>query len=1108
MRCHNCSTENPQGARFCIQCADPLRRLCQKCRCESPPEARFCAQCAAPLDAVIPVRAEAEAIEGPTGERRHLTVLFCDLVGSTAIAAQLDPEEWRDIVASYHRAAAEAITRFGGHVAQYLGDGVMAYFGWPEAHDNDAERAARAGLAILDAMPKLYDQPTQLKLSVRVGIDSGLVVVGAGVGKEADVFGDAPNIAARVQNAADAGTVMITDATHRLVSGLFVIEDRGMRPLKGIERPVQFYRVIRPSGVRGRLEAAATSRGLTPFVGREDELRLLVNRWERALEGEGQVGLIIGEAGIGKSRVLQRFHEQITGKPHTWVEAAASPFHQNTPFYPVAELLRQFLCGNWGKPAEEQLAQLEPHLALAGLQPAETIPLIAPLLNLRLTDEYPRLALSPERQRRRLLAILVEWVVGASRIQPLVVATEDLHWADASTLELIQLLVEQGATARLLLLYTARPEFRPRWPLRAYHTQINLNRLSAHNARRMVEEVAAQTSSGSQRNPKWSEAKRADESPTCAAKPLTDDMIATVIERTGGVPLFVEELTRAVLERGVGGLNGHEIPVTLNDSLMARLDRLGPAKEVAQLAAIIGTEFSYELLHAVSSAPEAELQAALAKLADAELIYVRGIAPDATYMFKHALIRDAAYEALLRSRRKDLHRLVARTINENFTELRDVHPEILARQWTDAGEIEPAIAEWSRAGKVAEARGAFEEVLESYKRALAMVNLMPESPERDLRELRLREAVFLTLWMTRGPSSDETTDAMQCATALAEKSGQLASLVGLTVTAGMSASVTSRDMDAILTLADQALKLAVREGSAPSLLLAHSLQMQAQLRRGELASAEKHFAAEMELSDDPSIRQNYSPMLVQDFGIATMVAWLIGRFDLARQRFANMIAATNANNPYEVAISRLWAAEFKFTLREYEQAEASATQALELAKRHQFPLIAAISKCSLGKVRTALGRTTEGVELLRQGIADALEMGLLPRGAFDKTWLALAQESEGTIVEALETIEQALQEPTNKSPMRFKVRGELRMKQGQSELAEADFREALALARNIGAKYWELQTIMSLARLLASQGRREEARRMLAEIYDWFTEGFDTADLKDAKALLAELSGS
>ena len=380
-------------------------------------------------------------------------------------------------------------------------------------------------------------------------------------------------------------------------------------------------------------------------------------------------------------------------------------------------------------PNDEQFAQLQSGLVMAGLEPAQAIPLIAPLLNLPLPPKYPPSPLSPEQQRRRLLATLVEWVLGAARMHPVVIEIEDLHWADPSTLELLQLLVEQGARARLLLLYTARPEFRVPWPLRAHHTQITLNRLSSRNVRTMVEEVAAHKA---------------------LHGTLTDETIAAVVERTGGVPLFVEELTRAVLESADAKLTGSEIPVTLHDSLMARLDRLGAAKEVAQVGAVIGGEFSYELLHAVHPIAEEDLQRALRKLADAEMLHVRGIAPDATYQFKHALIRDAAYEALLKSRRKDLHRLVARAIDEKFPALKEAHPEVLARHWTEAGETETAIEQWSRAAKTAEARSAFREALESYQQAMALLNLLPESPERDLRELDLRQSIVRMFWVTRG----------------------------------------------------------------------------------------------------------------------------------------------------------------------------------------------------------------------------------------------------------------------------------------------------------------------------------------------------------------------
>jgi class 3 adenylate cyclase/tetratricopeptide (TPR) repeat protein len=1083
MQCAKCGSDNPAGKKFCGDCGGRLESSCPKCGADNPETNKFCGDCGAPLDSAAPSHAQPQPHEGLTGERRHLTVLFCDLVGSTGIAAQLDPEEWRETVAGYHRAAAEAITRFGGHVAKYLGDGVMAFFGYPEAHDNDAERAARAGLAIIDAIAKLNEQPERPKLAARVGIHSGAVVVGLGAGKEADVFGDAPNIAARVQEGAAPGTVLVTEDTHRLVSGLFVVEARGAPPLKGIERPIELYRVIQPSGVRGRLEAAAAARGLTPFVGREDELRLLMNRWERALDGEGQVALIIGEAGIGKSRLMQRFHEQIAAAPHTWIETAAAPFFQNTPFYPVAEMLKQALAWRGNEPVEEQLARLEPVLELAGLKPAEAVPLLAPLLNLPLPGRYPPSALSSEQQRRRLLATLVELALGLARVQPTVITTEDLHWVDPSTLELIQLLVEQGARARLLLLYTARPEFHAQWPLRAHHTQITLNRLNARNVRAMVGQVAAQ-------------------------RALSEETIAAMVERTGGVPLFIEELTLAVLQSGDAKLTGREIPVTLHDSLMARLDRLGPAKEVIQVGAVIGGEFTYELLSAVHPIADEDLQRGLRALADAELLYVRGIAPEATYLFKHALIRDAAYEALLKSRRKDLHRLVARTIDEQFTALKEAHPEVLARHWTEAGETEPAIAQWSRAGETARARNAFREALESYRQALALLNLLPESPARDLRELELRQSVVGMLDVTSGYSAPETTDATERAAALAEKSGNLPQLV-TSVSSRCLISLFSGDLPAAGMLADQAPELALREGSPEGLAGVHTLQIMTRQSLGDLAGTEKHFKTGLKFFDDPRFRQDPRRGVLAAFTCASFNAWMLGRADVARERMAQMMAAVNRNNPYDLAFLGRSAAQLSVFMREYEQAEVSAAQALELSEKSQFPHMAALCSCFLGQAIAQLGRATEGVELIRQSIARLLQIGSRVGISGFTAGLAAAQEREGAIVDALATVEQALQANPDElvsRPEILTLRGELRVKQGQTELAESDFREAIALARTMVAKAFELRATMSLVRLLARHGRRDEARSMLAEIYGWFTEGFDTADLKDAKALLDELN--
>jgi class 3 adenylate cyclase/tetratricopeptide (TPR) repeat protein len=1023
---------------------------------------------------------------GQAGERRHLTVLACDLrMNSISRATESDPEERWEKVAGYHRAAVHAVKRYGGHVGPYRGDSMMAYFGWPQAHDSNAENAVRAGLAILEEIAQLDRRMgTRPAVSSRISIHSGTAVVGARSGGEGDIFGDTPDIAIQVRVAAPPRALVMTAATHQLVHGLFVTEDCGVHHLKGYAQPVNIYRVVRPNAARGQLDAITG--GLTPFVGREEELRLLMNRWERTLDGEGQVALLIGEPGIGKSRLLQHLHEQIVSTPHTWVQAAAAPSYQNTPFYPIAELLRQLVIPRGGDGADEQLTRLERRLASAGLKPAEAIPLIAPLLNLTVPVEYPPLAYSAEQQRRRLFALMVGLVLGAARMQPLVIATEDLHWADPSTLELIQILVEQAATGPLLLLYTARPEFRAQWPWRAHHTQITLNGLNVRSVRIMVGHVAAR-------------------------KALSDETVAAIVERTGGVPLFVEELTRAVLEAGDEQLNRHEIPVTLHDSLMARLDRLGPVREVAQVGAVIGRDFSYELLHAVHPVAEDELKQALHTLADADLLYVRGIAPEAIYQFKHALIRDAAYQALLKSRRKELHRQVARTIEEKFSALKEMHPELLARHWTEAGETERAVAEWERAGRAAEGRSAFREALASYHEALKLLELMPDSPERDVRELALRHAILIVLLFIKGGGAAEAIDAAERAIAVARKSGNLSQLSHLMTTRAFSVLI-SGDISAAAMLANEASALAVPESDPQTLSLARALQLFVCWFRGDLAGAEQHFAAGLKLFENAASDDFSRLIAILAFGVTSCNAYQLGRVALGRERQAKMRQiATNKNNQYEIGNVGFMATAFHNLAKEYEEAEPLAAHALELAEKGQFAELSSHLRIQLGNARARLGRTSEGIALIRRGIAGLLKIAPHPGLASFFTLLAAAQQRSGETDDALETIEQSLRvnpEVLLARPEALRVRGQLRLEKGQAEQAETDFRDSIALARSMGAKAFELSATTSLARLLASRGRRDEARTMLTDIYNWFTEGLDTADLKDAKALLDELDST
>jgi tetratricopeptide (TPR) repeat protein len=529
--------------------------------------------------------------------------------------------------------------------------------------------------------------------------------------------------------------------------------------------------------------------------------------------------------------------------------------------------------------------------------------------------------------------------MSAAQIQPLALVIEDLHWADASTLEFIQLLSEQGATARLVLLCTARPEFHPQRPMMAHHAQITLNRLSLRHVREIIAQVAARDA-------------------------LTRETVDTVIERTGGVPLFVEELTRAILESGSATLAERDIPVTLHDSLMARLDLLGPAKEVIQIGSVLGTEFSYELLQAVHPITEHALQSTLRRATEAELVYARGIAPDAMYRFKHALVRDAAYESLLKSRRKELHRLAAHTIDTKFVALKEAHPEVLARHWTEAGDNELAIAEWERAAKAAEARNAFNEAEASYQQALLLTELLRESPECGARELRLRQSLYGVLQMTRGYSAAETIDAAERAAALAEKSGSLTQLVNWIISKATIA-IDSGDFAAGVVLADQALELALRDGNPTNLGLVYFDQINVRLFLGDLAGVEEHFAAGLRFFADPGFRQvpAVGPLA---FSFASHNAWHLGRAELARERIAQMIAAANASNPFELAIAEFMTAMLHLLMGEYEQAEPLAARALELSEKNHLPQATAFSRVPLGWARAHLGRPSESIALIRK----------------------------------------------------------------------------------------------------------------------------------------------
>jgi predicted ATPase/class 3 adenylate cyclase len=1107
MRCTSCRFENPIGRKFCSECGSALARGCPRCNAENAPASKFCGDCGAPLSAPVsatPIESSSARPRESAGERRHLTVLFCDLVGSTEISSRLDPEEFRELVADYHRAATEAITRFGGYAAKYLGDGVMAYFGWPEAHDNDAERAVRAGLAILEGIAALNNRDTKSdrpKLSVRVGIDTGNVVIGKGGGSEAELFGDAANIAARVESAADLDTVIVTPAVNRLISGLFVVEERGAHQIKGIAEPVELYRIIRLSSVRNPL-AASMAHGLTPFVGRDDETRLLWSRWQRASDGEGQVVLISGEAGMGKSRLVRQFRKQLAQSPHLWLECAGSPYFQNTPLYPIADMLQQGFAQRGDGSDAARLSELERDVERAGLKPTEAVPLIAPLLNLPVGEKYPPLLLSPEQQRKRLLTTLAGWLFGAG--QPAVMAVEDLHWFDASSLELMQLLIEQAATARVMLVCTARPEFRPPWSLRTHHAQLTLNRLSARHVRELVASVVTHSA-------------------------LSSETIEKVVERTGGVPLFVEELTRAVLEKGGATPALHEIPATLHDSLMARLDRLGPAKDVAQIASVIGREFSYELLHAASEIPEDDLQAALAKLSDVELIYANGIPPEATYTFKHALIQDAAYDALLKSKRKQVHDRVARVLEKHFADTAQTQPELLAHHYTEAGLAAPAISYWHKAGQRAALGSANHEAIAHLNRGLELIERLPDAPERYAIELALLTTLGPVLIATKGYAAPEVGTVYDRARELcqrAENSSQLPVVVfGL-----FAFYVVRAEHEKALTLGKHLLSLAESSQDQALLLQAHNALGLALFFQGDFADARDHLERCLALYDLEQHRSLAFSYAGQDPGVTSSIfsAWAsqaIGYPDQALKRSRDAVSlAQQISHPYSLAYARGIAAAVHQFRKEEKLTQDSADASLGVATENGFPFWSAFQTILLGLVSVKHGKADEGIAQMNQGMEAYWATGAELLRPYLTGLQAEAFAEVGSTERALALLDEAL-EAVEKTGERFyeaelyRQKGELLLRSYSegSELKDSTaqssrsceiercFLKAISVAGRQQAKWFELRAATSLARLWRRQGMEEKAHTMLAKSYSWFTEGFDTADMKDAKLLLEQL---
>ncbi len=1039
-----------------------------------------------------PVAATAPTPEPASeAERRQLTVLFCDLVDSTRLAAEMDPEDWREVVRGYQQAAGEVIERYDGHVAQYLGDGLLVYFGWPRAHEDDAERGVRAGIGIVEAIaernPQLAEQHG-LELAVRIGIHTGLVVVGemgAGEHRETLALGDTTNLAARLQGVAEPDTVVVSPATLRLVRGIFITRDRGPQRLKGFAEPVAVHRVVRPSGVRSRLDLAAGK--LTPFVGREQEVGLLLSRWEQLQEGHGQVVLVDGEAGIGKSRLVQLLHARLADDRHSWLECCSSRYHQSSAFRPIIELLEEALRFSPEDSPGAKLALLEAALGRTGFSASETLPLLTTLLSLPLPDRYQPPFLSPEAQRHRTLELLADWLFSLTAEQAMVLVVEDLQWADPSTLELLGRLIEQVPTVPLLLVLTARPEFAPPWGTRSHLLHLTLSPLTRPQMATMVDAIAGE-------------------------RALPGKVVEEVVTRAGGVPLFVEELTKGALK--ADRLEALGIPATLQDALMARLDRLGPAKEVAQLASVLGREFTHELLVAVSPLEAPVLEAAIRRLLEAEILYQRGAAPSATYSFKHALIEDAAYGSLLRSARQRLHERIAELLEKEFPERTAAQPELLAHHYEHAGRTAEAISYYQRAGEGAKARSSNLEAIAHLERGVELTQKLPEDAERHELELALQLDLGAALIAAQGFGTEETRRAWERAQTLCDRGvspERLASaLYGLSTFHGMSS-----ELDASIELGERLIALAQRTRDPGHRLLGYTATGYSKFWQGRFRECLEDTDAAL-ASYDPArhamLAYGTDPVVVPSvFG--SWALWNLGHPDRAVARAEEAIAHVRAiSQPFRLATALSGACALYAFRRDWEACEQRAEENITVSERHGFPLPA-----GTGKAFRALARaSTRGDDTLAaavEGVSAAARTGQ-QSGAPAFLWmLACIHRATCSEARALGVVEQALAVGERLGQRFFdaellRLKGDLRLclPDPREQEVEGLFREALEVARAQEAKSLELRAATSLARLWQQQGKQAEARELLQPVYDWFTEGFDTPDLKHAKALLEELA--
>jgi predicted ATPase/class 3 adenylate cyclase len=1041
-----------------------------------------------------PARAEAE-------RRQQMTVMFCDLVGSTVMASRLDPEDLREVIDAFQQCAVAIVARFDGFIAKYMGDGLLVYFGYPRAHEDDPEQAVRAALAIIDAVGRLEIAE---RLQVRIGIGTGLVVVydlvATGEAQERSIVGETPNLAARLQAMAEPNTVVIGPHTRRLLGDLFEYRDLGGVRLKGFAEPVRAYQVLGRSAVESRFDAMHGER-LEPVIGRQEECELLLQHWQQAKTGEGRVVLLSGEPGIGKSRIAAAMKERIEGEPHACLRYFCSPRHQDSALHPLIVQLERAARITREDSAAAKVRKLQALLARSPRAAKHAAQLVALLSSPADAGHAPREA-SPQARKKRTLSALLAQLEDLAASLPLLVIFEDVHWIDPTSLELLTLVAERAHNLPVLLMVTARPHFQAPWAGEPHAVALALARFDRHEAAALVASVTG-------------------------GKALPDEVLEQILERTDGVPLFVEELTKTVIETGLleeregryaltRSLPAFAIPTTLHASLVARLDRLAPVRELAQIAAVIGREFTDDLVRAVAQWPASEMDAALNELMRAQLIIRDDTLRPVTYSFKHALVQDAAYDTLLRGKRQMLHARIAEILETRFPETVEIQPEVLALHLARAGAPQRAIGLWLRAARQMMARAAAAEAVRQLQKGVGMLSALPDTPERQHQELDLQIALGAALIATHGYTAPETGRAFARARELSERVGETPQLLPV-VWGQFIRGFVGGDQGAARDTAGELIRLADRMGDSGGREMGCAGRGCALLHLGELAPARAAFLEALEVDVPDEREQTYlygQSGRVLALAYLSLASLLLGDPDAAQDYSGRSLReARDLSHPITLCFAHSIATRLHLIGRNPKAKAEHADAVMRLAGEQGLELWRALAEIYSGWSRVDAGRDDEGIALMRPGLARYREIGARLWVPQYLVTLAVAQAKAGDGEQALATLAEA-SEVSDSSGEHWtdaeihRVIGDILMSAPRPDTAraETEFRTALGIAQQQGAKLLEIRAATSLARLWQRQGNSADAHALLVPLHRWFAAAADMPDVRDAGALLDALS--